>query len=69
MRRAARLASYPREAYAHTKALLVAEAVARIEAETDPEMLRTAAVWVTEEIQAARAAQRAKLRAGSPPVS
>jgi enoyl-CoA hydratase len=64
MRRAARLASYPREAYAHTKAMLVAEAVARIEAETDPEMLRTAAVWVTEESRAARAAQRAKLRGG-----
>ena len=64
MRRAARLASHPREAYAHTKAMLVAEAVARIEAETGPEMLRTAAVWVTEESRAARAAQRAKLRAG-----
>ena len=64
MRRAARLAAYPREAYAHTKAMLVAEAVARIEAETDPEMLRTAAVWVTDESRAARAAQRAKLRGG-----
>jgi enoyl-CoA hydratase len=62
MRRAGRLASYPREAYAHTKAMLVAEAVVRIEAETDSEMLRTAAVWVTEESRAARAAQRAKLR-------
>ena len=64
MRRAARLGSYPREAYAHTKGMLVAQAVARIEAETDPEMLRTAAVWVTEESRAARAAQRAKLREG-----
>ncbi len=62
MQRAAKLASFPREAYAHTKGTLVAEAVARIEAETDPEMLRTAAVWVTDESRAARAAQRAKLR-------
>ena len=62
MRRAAKLASFPREAYAHTKEMLVAEAVARVEAETDPEMLRTAAVWVTAESRAARAAQRAKLR-------
>jgi enoyl-CoA hydratase len=62
MRRATKLASFPREAYAHTKGMLVAEAVARIEAETDPEMLRTAAVWLTEESRAARAAQRARLR-------
>jgi enoyl-CoA hydratase len=62
MRRAAKLGSFPPEAYAHTKGMLVAEAVARIEMETDAEMLRTAAVWVTEESRAARAAQRAKLR-------
>jgi len=64
MRRAAKLGSFPREAYAHTKAALVEEAVARIEAETDTEMLRTAAVWVTPESRAARATQRAKLRGG-----
>jgi enoyl-CoA hydratase len=62
MRRAAKLASYPREAYAHTKGMLVTEAVARIEAETEQEMLRTAAVWITEESRTARAAQRARLR-------
>ena len=44
MERAARLGAFPREAYAHTKAALVAEAVARIEAET-PEL-------VAEEIRA-----------------
>lgn len=62
MRRAAKLGSFPREAYAHTKAGLVAEAVATVEAETDQEMLQTAAVWLTPESRAARARQRAKLR-------
>lgn len=62
LRRAATVASFPREAYAHTKAALVAEAVARTEGETDTEMMRTAAVWVTGESRAARAAQRAKLK-------
>jgi hypothetical protein len=56
MRRAAKLGSFPREAYAHSKGMLVAEAVARIEAETDPEMMRTAAVWVTGEQARGRAA-------------
>jgi enoyl-CoA hydratase/carnithine racemase len=63
LRRAARLAAFPREAYAHTKTALVAEAVARIAAETDEESARTAAVWTTPESRAARAAQRAKLGA------
>src|SRR5438034_559583 len=59
--RAARLGTFPREAYAHTKAALVAEAVGRVEAETPEEAARGAAVWATAESRAARAAQRAKL--------
>jgi enoyl-CoA hydratase/carnithine racemase len=61
LRRAAGLGSFPREAYAHTKAALVNEAVARIEAETPEEGLRTAAVWMTPESVAARARQAEKL--------
>ena len=61
MERAARLGAFPREAYAHTKAALVAETVARIEAETPEEAARTAAVWMTAESVAARAAQQRKL--------
>jgi len=61
MRRAARLGAFPREAYAHAKAALVADAVGRVEAETATEAEHTAAVWVTPESRAARAAQRAKL--------
>jgi enoyl-CoA hydratase/carnithine racemase len=61
LRRAARIGAFPREAYAHTKGALVAEAVARIEAETAAEAERTNAVWLTAESRAARAAQRRKL--------
>ena len=61
MERAARLGAFPREAYAHTKAALVAEAVARIDAETPEEAARTAAVWMTAESVAARAEQQRKL--------
>jgi enoyl-CoA hydratase len=61
LRRAARLGSLPSPAYAHTKAALVDEAVARVLAETDEEAERTAAVWTTEESRAARAAQRQRL--------
>jgi enoyl-CoA hydratase len=61
LRRAARLGSFPREAYAHTKTALVAEAVARVRAETPDEAARGAAVWTTAESRAARKAQRAKL--------
>jgi len=60
-RRAARMGAFPREAYAHTKAALVAETVARIDAETPEEAARGAAVWVMPESRAARAAQRRKL--------
>jgi enoyl-CoA hydratase len=61
LRRAARLGAFPREAYAHGKAALVAETVARIEAETPAEALQTMSVWITPESRAARARQRAKL--------
>ena len=61
LRRAARLGSFPREAYAHTKAALLEGAVARVMAETEDEAARTAAIWTSAESRAARAAQRAKL--------
>jgi len=63
LRRAARLATLPREAYAHAKALLVADAAARIEAETPEDGMRTMAVWLAPESRAARARQREKLGA------
>ena len=59
--RAARLAAFPREAYAHAKAALTAEAVARITAETEEEALHTMAVWLAPESRNARAKQREKL--------
>ena len=62
LRRAAHLAAFPREAYAHTKRALIDEAVARVEAETDESAARAAAVWTSAESRAARAAQQAKLR-------
>lgn len=62
--RAAHLGAFPREAYAHTKAALVAEAAARVEAETTGEAARGAAVWMTPESIAAREAQRQKLGKG-----
>jgi enoyl-CoA hydratase len=61
LRRAARMGAFPREAYADTKAMLVAEAVAGVVAETPEEDARRAAVWTTTESRAARAAQRKKL--------
>src|SRR5262245_56960925 len=64
LRRAARLGAFPREAYAHTKAALVADALARLAAETPAEEAAGADVWITPESRAARAAQRAKLRTG-----
>jgi enoyl-CoA hydratase len=60
-RRAARMAAFPREAYAHTKAALIAEALARIDAHTREQMLADAAVWMTDESRAARRDQRVKL--------
>lgn len=61
LRRAARLGAFPREAYAHTKAALVAEAAERVRAETAEEAARGAAVWTTGESRTARARQREKL--------
>jgi len=61
LRRAARMGAFPRAAYAHAKAALVAEVVARVKAETPAEAERTQAVWVSAESRAARAAQRRKL--------
>ena len=60
-RRAARLGSFPRDAYAHTKAALVAETIANIESETPEEAQRTAAVWLSAESVTARAAQAQRL--------
>ncbi len=64
MRRAARLGAFPREAYAHTKRALTAEAIARIESETPEEAMRTLSVWMTPESVAARAAQAKRLAGG-----
>lgn len=61
LRRAALLGSYPREAYAHAKAALVAEAAARVRDESEQEAELTAAVWSAPESRAARTAQRRKL--------
>ncbi len=61
LERAAYLGAFPREAYAHTKAALVAEAAARVRAEPLGEAAPTAAVWMTPESITAREAQREKL--------
>ncbi len=61
LRRAARLAAFPQPAYAHAKAALVADALARVHAETEADAAATAAVWSSPESRTARAAQRAKL--------
>jgi enoyl-CoA hydratase len=63
--RAAYLGTYPREAYAHTKAALIAEAVARVKAETAEEAAGAAAVWMMPESLAAREAQQEKLGKGT----
>jgi len=61
LRRAARLGAFPREAYAHSKAALVAETAARIRAETAEDGMETMSVWLAPESRAARARQREKL--------
>jgi hypothetical protein len=61
MRRAARLGAFPRDAYAHSKAALITDALERIAKELPDEAARTAAVWTSEESRAARAKQREKL--------
>lgn len=62
LRRAERMAAYPRDAYAHTKLALVREAVERTMAESDEEHARTAAVWLSPESRAARDRQLGMLR-------
>ena len=61
LRRAARMAAFPREAYAHTKAALVEDAMRRIMHESPDADERGAAVWTSTESRGARARQRAKL--------
>ena len=61
MRRAARMGTYPREAYAHTKLAFVADVLERVAAETPAQAAATAAIWQTEESRAARHAQLEKL--------
>ena len=61
LRRAARMGAFPREAYAHTKATLVEDAVRRIMRESPDGDDRAGAVWSATESRAARARQRATL--------
>jgi enoyl-CoA hydratase len=61
LRRAARMGSFPREAYADTKELLVAD-VLRAVAEPAEETARRSAIWQAEESRAARARQRESLK-------
>lgn len=67
LRRAAEMGAFPREAYAHTKMALVAEAAERVEAQTPEEAASDIAAWTAPESLAARAAQQVKLgkRAGA----
>jgi enoyl-CoA hydratase len=58
---AERLGGYPREAYAHAKRELVADAVSRLERVPVDRELEIAALWSTGESRAARAAQRNRL--------
>jgi enoyl-CoA hydratase len=64
-RRAERMGAFPREAYAHTKAGLVADAIRRVMHEDTDAAERGAAVWMTAESRAARARQRETLRGKS----
>jgi len=64
LRRAARMGAFPREAYAHTKTALVADALARIAAETPAAERAAAAVWLAPESIAARRAQLEALARG-----
>jgi enoyl-CoA hydratase len=64
LRRAARLGSLPKEAYADTKAELLAEALARIDAESPETAARRMGIWRLPESAAARAAQRERLTKG-----
>jgi hypothetical protein len=55
------MGAFPREAYAHTKAALVEDAIRRTMEESPDAAERTAAVWTSAESRAARARQRATL--------
>ncbi|MGH7818451.1 MAG: enoyl-CoA hydratase-related protein, partial [Candidatus Binatia bacterium] len=61
LRRARRMGAFPREAYADTKAVLLEDAIARVDGESAAEAARRAAIWKAPESRAARAAQRQKL--------
>lgn len=61
LRRAAQLGAHPREAYAHTKNALTAEAVERVRTETREQAMATGSVWMTPESLAARMRQAQKL--------
>lgn len=63
LRRAARMGGFPRDAYAHTKAALVADAIRSVMHEAPDATERGAAVWSAPESRAARARQREKLGA------
>ncbi len=67
MRRAAQLGSYPKDAYAHTKAALVSEAAERVRVQTPEEAAGDIVAWMTPESLAARAAQAEKLGKRSGP--
>jgi enoyl-CoA hydratase len=64
-RRAARMGAFPREAYAHTKVTLVADAIRRVMHEDPDAAERGAAVWLAPESRAARSRQRDALRGKS----
>ena len=61
VRLAARLGSYPAAVYAHAKARLVGDTVARIDAVSMDEELATAALWSIPESREARRDQRRRL--------
>jgi enoyl-CoA hydratase len=61
---AARMGRSPREVFAHTKAALVADALARIDAVSFDDELAIAALWSAPESRAARLAQVSKLKSG-----
>ena len=61
LRRAARLAGMPRDAFVHAKAALLAPAVTRIGAETPDEVRQGVAGWTSPESRQARRRLREKL--------
>jgi len=69
LRRAARMGSFPCEAYAHTKAALVEDALRRVMGEPPDADRRAAAVWTTLESRTARARQREKIGKAARPAA